>query len=137
MSYESEISDGLNDRHLRELISFDSRLPEILREAIADGEIEKCPIVTKWEICDICDGDGCHSRRFGTMVGSEIQDVSDEFWTSYVSGHLDEPCHECNSTGKLQVLDQEVLSLEAKEYIHTLRNEMYERQAEEWAERYC
>jgi hypothetical protein len=137
MSYEYEISDGLRDRHQRESVSFEARLPEILREAFADGEIEKCPIVIRWEICDICGGDGGHSRRFGTMVGTELQDLDEGIWQAYARGDLDEPCHECKATGKLQSLDQEVLSLEAKQYIRTLRDDMADRHAEEWAERFC
>lgn len=137
MSYESEISDGLRDRHERQLVTFEASLPERLREAIADGEIQKCPIVTKWEICDVCDGEGGHSRRFGVMVGSDLEEMGDEFWDSYASGNLDEPCRECESTGKVQVLDEEKLSLEAQNFVESLRQDLSDRHAEEWAERFC
>jgi RecJ-like exonuclease len=136
MSYYTEISDGLRDRQERESVSFEARLPDLLRESITDGEIKECPVVSRWEICEICNGDGGHARRFGTMVGS-LEELSEETWQRYASGALDEPCHECRSTGKVSVLDEDKLSPEARELVKEWRDSFYENQAEQWAERFC
>lgn len=137
MSYFQEISDGMSDRHHRSAVRFEARLAEMLREAISEGIIAKCAIVTGWEICPVCEGEGGHSRRFGVMLGSDIQEMGDEFWDTYMSGRFDEPCKECNSTGKVQSLDESRLSAEAQKYIADEREAFYDNQAMEWAERFC
>ena len=137
MSYESEVSDALRDRHERQSVRFEARLPEMVREAINDGTIAKCPIVINWEICEICQGSGGHSRRFGTLVGEEMQDLDDEIWQRYARGDLDEPCRECNSTGKVQVLDEDRLSPEARQFVKDNRDAFYDGLALQWAERFC
>jgi|GEM_PF-5722056 len=137
MSYESEVSDALRDRHERQAVRFEARLADELREAMNDGTIAKSQITETWEICDICEGSGGHARRFGTMFGDELQEVGEEFWQRYTRGDLDEPCKECDSTGKVLVLDEEALSSEARDYIKGLRDDFYESKALEWAERFC
>jgi RecJ-like exonuclease len=137
MSYFQEVSDGMLERHHRSSVRFEARLAEMLREAMSEGIIATCAIVIGWEICDICEGEGGHSRRFGVMVGSDLQETSEEFWGMYSSGDLDEPCKECNSTGKVQSLDESRLSEEAQKYIADEREAFYDNQAMEWAERFC
>ena len=72
------------------------------------------------------------------LLGDEIdEELDEETWQRYASGSLDEPCHECRSTGKVSVLDEDKLSPEARELVKEWRESFYENQAEQWAERFC
>ena len=130
-------SDYLNDRHMREAMTFEASLVKLLREAMADGELAKEPLTSEWTICEYCRGNGGHSRRFGSYTGEQIDDWSDEFREGYFSGAFDETCEPCNGSGKVYGLNEEFLSEEAQAFIQALRDAFDGSQSEEWGERYC
>lgn len=93
-----------------------------------EGE-KKLP--TKWEICPECRGAGKSSAYLGSYTQSEMDEWGPEFFEEYMSGDYDRKCEVCNGTGKIQVVDEELLSEEdQKAYAEQLREER-----SEWQER--
>ena len=130
-------TDHLRDRHEREAFAFEAKIPQALRDAITDGELEKEVIICEWSICDYCRGNGGHSRRFGIITSQEMDEYSDEFRKGYTSGAFDETCQPCDGSGKVWGLNEEFLSEEAQAFVQALREAFYDSQSEEWGERYC
>ena len=108
---------------------------EVIRQAIADEEIGRCPIREEWDICDLCRGSGGHSNRFGAFSADEWNEHDDEFHANYLSGAYDENCEDCDGTGKVLVLDESELSDEARQYLYDYLQDEYETAAMYAAER--
>jgi hypothetical protein len=108
---------------------------EIIRQAIEDEQIARCPIREEWAICDLCRGSGGHSNRFGAYSADEWNEHDDEFRQNYLSGRYDAACEDCSGTGKYLVLNEDELSDEAREYLYDYLESEYELYALEQAER--
>ena len=95
---------------------------DIIRQAIADEEIERCSVIEEWVICDLCRGSGGHSNRFGAYSADEWNEQDDDFRENYLSGRYDEPCGDCAGTGKYLILNEDALSDEALKYLQDYFN---------------
>lgn len=68
----------------------------------------------KWVICGCCRGEGKSSLYIGAitasdrMPGGEWEDPDD--FEDYMNGEYDRHCDECDGTGKVQVVDEELLT---------------------------
>lgn len=58
----------------------------------------------KWIICEHCEGEGRHSKRFGCMTMSEFMETFDdeESREDYFDGAYDERCDACGGSGKMR-----------------------------------
>jgi len=112
-----------------------SNYAEVIRQAIADEEIGRCPVQEDWVICDLCRGNGGHSSRFGAYSADEWNEQDDDFRENYLSGRYDEPCGDCDGTGKYLVLNEEELSDEAREYLDRYMRAEYQDYSVSRAER--
>jgi hypothetical protein len=121
--YESEVNTAL-----REMIGY-------LKEAMEDGDVTRQGLRYQWVICDTCEGEGGHSRRFGAMTHEEFSDWDDDSQEAYLSGRYDECCEACNGSGKLRELDIEILTKDAQDWIEAYERNVYEAAAERAAER--
>lgn len=108
---------------------------EIIREAISDERIERCPVREDWVICSLCRGSGGHSNRFGAYSADEWNEHDDDFRENYLSGAYDAHCEDCDGTGKVLMLDEDELSDEAREYLNDYLQDEYDTHAMERAER--
>jgi hypothetical protein len=77
-----------------------------------DGTEYQVPTV--WEICDVCRGEGKHSRGIehdgGGITASEWEEMcwgDPDFPDDYMRGRYDQPCDECHGTGKVRVPDED------------------------------
>lgn len=118
--------DALSERLASDLAQNKSREVKYLLEAIRDGEIAPTPIECVWEICDYCNGDGGHSRRFGAYTMDEFEEFDDDFREGYLSGRFDERCEACDGSGKVRVIDEEQLTDEAREWLEFERESSWE-----------
>ena len=108
---------------------------DIIRQAIADEQIQRCTITEEWVICTTCRGSGGHSNRFGAFSADEWNEQDDEFRDNYISGRYDENCDTCDGTGKVLMLNEDELSDEARGYLQDYLEDEYETAAMERAER--
>lgn len=118
--------DALSERLSSDLALNKSREVKYLLEAMQDGEIEYTPIECVWEICDYCNGDGGHSRRFGAYSADEWDELDEEFQQAYLSGRFDERCNPCDGTGKVRVIDEDQLTEQAREWLRLERESAWE-----------
>lgn len=106
-----------------------------LHEAMEDGEVTRQRIRYIWVICDTCEGEGGHSRRFGAMTSEEFSEWDDDSREAYLSGRYDESCEACDGSGKVQELDTESLTEDARAWVEAYERAVYEAAEAEAAER--
>lgn len=74
-----------------------------------DGEPVEHRIPAAWEICDMCAGDGKHSRAVeadgGGLTASELAEWDHEEVETYFAGGYDRTCEDCHGSGKVLVTD--------------------------------
>jgi hypothetical protein len=127
--------DGIMLARESELNSDERRLIASMMDAMKDGEIPTVDVPTKWSICDYCDGDGGHSRRFGAISADEWHEWSEEAQESYLSGRYDERCDLCNGSGKVRIINEDALPVEVQKWIHAYREDAYDSAMERYSER--
>lgn len=127
--------DGIMLARESELNESERRLVSVLVEAMRDGEIPTVSLPTRWVICDYCEGNGGHSRRFGAITEEDWHDWDDESRHAYMSGKYDERCDSCNGSGKVLVLEENILPAEVQSYIECYRNGEHESAMERYSER--
>lgn len=118
--------DGINEEYRASIDRAERDLLAALLAAMKDGEVttvRRIPFV--WEICDSCGGSGGHSRHLGAFTTDEIAEWSDEFEEGYLSGSFDKTCEACAGTGKVRVIDEEVLPVDVREWIEGYRDDAY------------
>ncbi len=77
----------------------------------------------RWEICFGCEGHGTTTRHIecdgSGFTGSEWAEACDAdpgddgepgFAEKYFGGHYDEPCPDCKGLGRVQVIDEELVT---------------------------
>lgn len=89
-------------------------------------------VPTKWEICECCSGDGTHALH-GIVIDPSEWDY--EEMDDYMSGRYDTACGECNSTGKLKVVDWDSVSSVLKAEWEKWEQARYECDRESYMER--
>ena len=70
---------------------------------------------THWEICGNCQGDGSLYLGGRGFVISEEDRADPDFCEAYHSGWYDQNCVDCDGTGKIRVVDEDLLSDEQRE----------------------
>lgn len=98
-----------------------------------DEEIE---LPTKWEICDVCNGNCKHvnpSIDAGGISMSEMHDDPD-FYDDYMSGSYDVTCTPCGGSGKVKVPDYDFLTEAQQEALQAQQEADAEMAAERRAE---
>ena len=58
-------------------------------------------IMSKWQICCNCDGNGKHSKHLGIITQETQDDWGDEGMETYMGGGYDTACSVCCGTGKV------------------------------------
>lgn len=127
--------DGISLARESELNSSENRLISSVIDAMKDGEIPTVTLHTKWVICDYCDGDGGHSRRFGAISAEDFAEWDEDSRHSYLSGRYDERCDSCNGSGKVRVLNEDILPAEVQDWIQSYREDAYDSAMERYSER--
>jgi hypothetical protein len=127
--------DGIALVRESELNESERYLITALIDAMNDGEIPTVSLNTKWIICDYCDGEGSHSRRFGTITSDDWHEWDEESRHEYMSGRYDERCQNCKGSGKVRALHEEALPTEIQDYIQRYRQDSYDSAMESYYER--
>ncbi len=98
-----------------------------------DDEIE---LPTKWEICDICNGNAKHVNP-SIDAGGLCDDMrhDQEFMDDYMSGRYDVPCSPCKGSGKVLVPDYDFLTIVQQEALQEQQEADYASAMESRAER--
>ena len=118
--------DGISLARESELNSSERRLISSLIDAMKDGEIPTVNLATVWAICDYCEGEGGHSRRFGAISAEDFAEWDEDSRHSYLSGRYDERCEACSGSGKVRVLNEDILPAEVQEWIDGYRQDAYD-----------
>ena len=81
-----------------------------------DGEIVEFEIPTRWEICELCDGEGTHVNPSidagGISAEAFLEDP--DFYEDYMGGSYDVACHCCGGSGKVKMPNLDMLSDELR-----------------------
>ena len=59
-----------------------------------------------WAICGACHGDGASSAYLGAYTQADMAEMDDEWREDYFTGRFDQPCEECDGTGKVRELPE-------------------------------
>jgi len=93
-----------------------------------EGEEIEVQIPARWEICDVCHGEGKHSLDIGMITADEWnQEWSYEEREDYMSGRYDRQCECCCGSGKVKVADLDSMDPELRK-----RYEEWEREEAEY-----
>ena len=109
-----------------------------------DGWEEEVFLPAEWEICDSCQGEGTTTRHIepdgGGFTSSEWSEAcydDPDFPEDYFRGVYDQPCPECNGSGKILVVDEKALDEKTLErYENQRRFEAQIRAEEAYQRRY-
>ena len=115
--------DGLRERMQHNLNVAEREMLEALTDAMRDDEVTPCTLRYEWVICDVCRGNGGHSRRLGVIDPS---DWDEETLGWYREGVYNQPCERCDGSGKVRELDEERLPDEVRAWIDRYRQDQYE-----------
>jgi hypothetical protein len=77
---------------------------------------EELELPSKWEICDVCRGEGEHSRAVDGdgLTQSDFDEAGPEFMEDYFAGRYDKRCEECKGSGRVAVVDEDRLTEEER-----------------------
>lgn len=92
-------------REYKDNLEFDI---EKMAVKVWNDEGEEVWIPGKAEVCDTCNGRGHHVNPAidgNGITASEMDELGDEFFESYIHGAYDVPCHECEGTRVIVVPD--------------------------------
>ena len=117
--------DGAQYAAEREMAEDAKHMIEALREAMAEGEVTRVTLMPVWEICDDCNGEGSHSRHLGVLDQEFLDDMDEDTWYAYRSGVYDTRCERCSGSGKIKVLDEELLPQDVQAWIENYYEESY------------
>lgn len=101
---------------------------------LSDGT--QVPLPTRWEVCDVCNGDGTHVNPSIDCHGLTPDDFAEDpdFAEEYLSGTYDVPCNKCQGRTTMRAVDLDRLSPQHLAlWEQQQRDEAYDR-AEHWAE---
>lgn len=91
-------------------------------------------IVTKWEVCSACQGEGSTSAHLGTFTAGDPWLQDDQFMADYRDGKFDEPCPSCKGRTTVRVIDRKRSDAEAVKQVDSYLAEAYESDAIQAAE---
>lgn len=109
--------DAINDAYLARLERDERAMIGQLVEAMNDGDVEQCRIRTVWEICNVCDGEGGHSRHLGVIDHETLDEWDDEQFEWYKSGVYDRTCDRCGGSGKVREVDYDSMPDDVRNWI--------------------
>lgn len=79
-------------------------------EWLHDEWPELLNLVTCWEICSTCRGDGTSTAYLGAYTQADREEMGDE-WFEFMddvrAGIYDRACGDCSGTGKVRVVDRD------------------------------
>jgi RecJ-like exonuclease len=73
---------------------------------VIDDEGLEIELPTRWEICDMCRGEGKESAYLGAFTSEDFAEDY-EFFEDYMAGRYDRTCEACRGTGKVKVVDED------------------------------
>lgn len=93
-----------------------------------DGEEIEIHFPAHWAICHTCQGEGKHSLRIGIITQDEwSQEWDYEEQEAYLSGAYDSTCDDCDGTGKIREINEDLaesmLPTEWAMYLEHMRSE--------------
>lgn len=73
-----------------------------------EGEEHEVSLPGRYEICGNCQGHGQHAHAIDGdgITSSEWDEWDEDDRETYMSGGYDQPCEECDGTGKVVVVDE-------------------------------
>lgn len=76
-----------------------------------DGTDETFSLPALWEICDECGGEGKHSHAVDGdgLTQSDLAEWDPDEIDTYMSGGYDQTCEICNGSGKVKLVDLNLL----------------------------
>ena len=91
---------------------------------------------TKWEVCDLCDGEGKHVNP-AIDCGGLREDWADDpdFRRDYFGGRYDVPCNLCGGKRVIKGVDCDALTEELRKAYEEHLEDEYEARAERLAEK--
>ena len=121
--------ENLNYYHDRRVTA---RAPETVLYT-EEGEIE---LPTKYEVCDLCHGEGKHVNPAIDCGGLSREDFDEDpdFAENYMSGMYDVPCNQCHGRTTVKVVDRDALSPELREAYDRQLQDLSDERAEHMAE---
>ncbi len=84
--------------------------------------------MSRWMICDLCDGEGSYVNPAIDSHGLTAEDFAEDpdFAHSYMRGDYNVSCRECNGSGKVLIADHDRLMRERDEAAEERRLRMQE-----------
>lgn len=102
--------DEMSQRYDRDMLA-------ALSQAMDDAEVVCCELSFVWEICNVCRGEGSHSRRLGVISREVLDDWDDDTRHNYFSGVYNDSCIACSGSGKVKEIDLESLDYSISSWI--------------------
>ena len=98
----------------------------LLIEAMRGGEVSSVSLPYEWVICEVCGGEGKHSRHLGIIEPRTWNEWDDDEREGYMSGFYDRSCDGCVGSGKVRQLAEDALPADVVEWIESYRADLYE-----------
>lgn len=124
--------DAIDDDFQYEMNIGKLNMISAFNEAVMNGEIANYNFNYRWEICDVCNGDGGHSRRLGVI---NRDDWDDEEFGYYMRGGYDITCELCNGSGKVKEIDLDLAPDYVRAWVQSYYDDIYSCAAERRSER--
>ena len=98
-----------------------------------EGEIA---LPTKYELCDLCNGEGKHVNPSIDCGGLSREDFDEDpdFAENYMSGMYDVPCNQCHGRTTVKVVDYDKLTPELRLAYDRQLQDLSDERAEHMAE---
>ena len=78
--------------------------PVVFYEQVEHGEEVAHNLPTKWEVCDLCHGEGMHVRPGVDASGFDSDDWEEQ--EAYFNGAYDQLCNQCGGKRVMRVVDE-------------------------------
>jgi hypothetical protein len=117
--------DAVEDDFQNQVNRYEAEMINHLMQAMSDGDVANCKLVYDWQICNVCRGNGGHSRRLGVISQEIIDDWDDEDLDYYMSGGYDQTCERCDGSGKVKELNLRSLPEDVLLWIAKYRDDSY------------
>ena len=101
------------------------------------GDDTEVHLPTRWAICPDCQGEGaraCGGQAFTASEWNEACHDDPDFAEEYMNGTYDRTCEDCGGSGKIKMVDEDLLSQEQRDAWEKQCQEDYDMAAERAAE---